>query len=189
MEEQSSNKLFYLTGWVYEVARGIIFIIAILIVIVAILGTIYIVDGASMEPSFNDGEYILVEKLSYWLSTPHRGDAVILKFPGDPENKKYIKRIIGLPGDKIVIKNQKVYINGSAINEFYLTYGTPTLPDLNITVGQKEYFVLGDNRENSNDSRIWGTCPEKLIIGKAWIIFLPLKNFSVIPEVEYNNFN
>lgn len=186
MEDSSSNKLFYLSGWIYEIAKGIILTIAIILVMAAILGTIYVVDGVSMDPSLKDKQYVLVEKLSYLIGQPQRGDTVVLRFPGDPDKKKYIKRIVGLPGDVVELKNGQVFINGLQINEFYLAPDTFTLPDQKIAILSNEYFVMGDNRENSNDSRIWGTCPKNQIIGRAWIVFLPLNDFTVIPPVEYN---
>ncbi|EKD57048.1 MAG: hypothetical protein ACD_58C00015G0005 [uncultured bacterium] len=186
MEGPNTNNLFYASGWIYEIAKGIFLTIAIILVMVAILGTIYVVDGVSMDTSLKDRQYVLVEKLSYLTGDPHRGDIVVLRFPGDPDKKKYIKRIIGMPGDTLEIKNGQVYINNSQINEFYLAPDVRTLPDQKIVVLADEYFVIGDNRDNSNDSRIWGTCPKNQLIGRAWIIFLPTRDFTVIPEVEYN---
>lgn len=180
------SRFFYFTGWVYEVAKGIILTIAILAVAIALLGTVYVVDGASMESSFHDKQYILVEKVSYALDMPKRGDAVILRFPGDPDKTKYIKRIIGLPGEVFEIKDNKVYIDGNQLNEYYLQPNMITEPNQRVIIPGDEYIVLGDNRVNSSDSRVWGLCPRNDIIGKAWIIFMPLKDFTVLPTVEYN---
>jgi signal peptidase I len=180
-----STKLFYSVGWFYEIAKGIIISVAILIVIFAILGTVFVVDGVSMEPNFHDKQYILVEKLSYLLNEPARGDNIVLRFPGDPDNKKYIKRIIGLPGETIEINDGKVYINGKVLSEFYIDKSVKTMPNMKMIILSDEYFVIGDNRPNSSDSRIWGTCPRKNIIGKTYVIFYPFKDFSVIPPVEY----
>ena len=186
MEGTGSNNLFYATGWIYEVAKGIILAVAIIIVAVAVLCTFYVVDGESMESSMHDGQYVLVEKVSYIYNAPARGDIAVIRFPGDPDNKKYIKRIIGLPGETLEILDNKVYIDGQAINEFYLNSNTKTLLNQKIIIPGDEYFLMGDNRQNSNDSRNWGLCPKNEIIGRAWIIFIPTKDFMVIPEVEYN---
>lgn len=185
MEGFTSHKLFYASGWLYEVAKGILLAIAIVAVFTVLLATIFVVDGASMEPNLRDGQYILVEKFSYIKNSPQRGDMVVLKFPGDPQRKKYIKRVIGLPGESLEIKNSRVFINSRELKEFYIPIFAKTEPDLKINISKNEYFLIGDNRENSNDSRIWGTSPKRYIIGKAWLILLPKEDFSTLPTVEY----
>lgn len=182
---QEDKDLFYIWAWTFELAKGIFIFLAILVLIHFFIATVFVVDGISMEPNFHDGEYVLVDKISYTVGEPHRGDAVILKFPGDPEHKKYIKRIIGLPNEKLQIDNNRIYINDQPINEFYIDETVQTLPNTTIELGKNEYYVVGDNRENSNDSRVWGACPKKDIIGKATIILLPPKNFSTIPQIQY----
>jgi signal peptidase I len=114
------------------------------------------VDGASMEPTLVSGEYVIVNRLSYRLGSPRQGDIIVFHYPRNPK-EEYIKRIIGLPGDQVEVKNGSVYVNGQLLNETYLSgrtnyLGTWTVPD-----GQ--LFVLGDNRNNSSDSHDWGTVP------------------------------
>lgn len=118
-----------------------------------------------MYPSFEDGQFILVDRLTYQFSPPQRGDVIILRFPGDPANRNFIKRVIGLPGEKVEIKNNTVFINEQSIEENYLPAFTPTDPDLVVQLRQDEIFAMGDNRPNSNDSRFIGPIPTRNIIG------------------------
>lgn len=155
--------------------------------------TLFVVEGASMEPNFFDKEYILVDKITYNFIEPKRGDVVIFSYPGEP-GKKFIKRIIGLPGDTIEIKNEKLYLynkqHAGILSESYLPpdLPTPTETDessLRKKVTSEEYFVLGDNRFNSSDSRIWGMLPREDIIGKALIVIWPISDFGMIEPVKY----
>lgn len=184
-QEGYKKNIFYVWTWTFELAKGIFVLIAFLILIHFFIATVFVVDGASMEPNFHNKEYILIEKLSYLIAKPQRGDVVVIKFPGDPEHKKYIKRIIGLPGETLEIKDNNVYINGQKINEFYIPQYVKTLPNMKTTIGPNDYFIMGDNRENSNDSRFWGTCPKNDLIGRAIMILLPTKYTSSIPRIEY----
>ncbi|MCL5795190.1 MAG: signal peptidase I [Patescibacteria group bacterium] len=181
------NKSNYLVELAFELGKGVAIFLVIIIIIHFFVATIFVVDGASMETNFHNGQYILVDRISYLTGFPKRGDPVVLRFPGDPENKKYIKRVIALPGETIEIKNGSVYINSKKLNEFYLAKDIYTSPNLKKTLAKDEYFMMGDNRGNSSDSRIWGPCPRQDIIGKAYMILLPPANFSVIPPVEYYN--
>ncbi|MEX1052046.1 MAG: signal peptidase I [Patescibacteria group bacterium] len=125
-----------------------------------------VVRGQSMEPSFHDGQVLAVSKISYQIGNPERGDIVAMFFPGETD-KRFIKRVIGLPGETVVVSDGLVYINGQALPEAYLPSGQATVPELTRLLGQDEYFVLGDNRSNSSDSRAWGPVPESFIVGKA----------------------
>ncbi len=150
----------------------------------------FVVEGHSMDPNFSDQEYLLVNRLSYRISTPKRGDVVVFKAPSNPQYD-YIKRVIGLPGETVVIKDNHIYVNGQIIQEDYLAADTQTLiknsktATLEITLNNDEYFVLGDNREHSSDSREWGVLPKNMIIGKAWLSIYPWKTFGFIPSVSY----
>lgn len=137
----------------------------------------YIVDGDSMEPNFHNKEIMLVDKITYRLREPQRGETIIFQAPKDP-NSDYIKRVIGLPGDTVVITKGKIFINGTLISETYLPAGLQTNNESSTdvfrqTMGPEEYFVLGDNRGNSSDSREWGILPKINIVGKAWYIIYP----------------
>lgn len=175
------QKFFYGTGCLYELTKWIIVFLVLAMLIHFYIGTIFIVDGRSMEPNFHSKEYIIVNRWLYNFGKPERGDVVVLKFPGDPENKKYIKRMIGLPGETVELLGGAVYINGQKLEEPYLPADTLTYApmggSLNIPwkrqIGQDEYFLLGDNRNNSSDSRIWGTAPKRDLIGRAYFVIWP----------------
>ena len=115
-----------------------------------------------------------------------RGDAVVLKFPGDPDRKKYIKRIIGLPGEHIQIQDGSIYINGTPLNETYIPYTTITDSPyrfIDEVIKPDEYFIMGDNRPNSNDSRIWGTAGKRFLIGKSSVQLWPKQ--EIIQQPTY----
>lgn len=137
------------------------------------------VDGYSMEPTLEDGEYVLVNKLSYWLGEPAYGDIVVFHFPRSPE-QEYVKRVIGLPGDQVTIRSGEVLVNNVPLAENYIkappTYiGEWVVPD-------ESLFVLGDNRNNSSDSHNWGWVPKENVIGKAVLIYWPPKSWSTIEK-------
>ncbi len=145
------------------------------------------IKGNSMEPNYHDGEYLLTDKLTYRFKEPQRGDVVVFEPPNSPD-EEYIKRIIALPGETISINNGKFYINGQMLNESYIpeniyTKGKDFLPNNTVkTVPQGSYFVSGDNRESSSDSRYWGFIRKDKITGKAWFIYWPPKSVGVIKQ-------
>ncbi|MEW6568505.1 MAG: signal peptidase I [Chloroflexota bacterium] len=139
------------------------------------------VDGNSMEPSLHDGDLVVVNRLAYWLGEPARGDIIVFYFPYDPE-KRYIKRLIGLPGDQITVRGGQLYINGQGLHERYTTGESSR--DGNWVVGPNEVFVLGDNRANSSDSSDWGTVPMSEVIGKAFLVYWPPWDLRVIPHYD-----
>lgn len=135
------------------------------------------VESISMEPNLHEGEYVVVNRLAYQWRQPQRGDIIVFRFPGDPE-KRYIKRIIGLEGDALLIENGQVYANGELLDESYISDPAGYSGDWN--VGSEEVFVLGDNRNNSNDSKNWGTLSTDAIIGKAVFVYWPLSEIGLI---------
>jgi signal peptidase I len=134
------------------------------------------VESVSMQPTLYAGNFVFVNKIAYMLGEPERGDIIVFKYPPNPEEVPYIKRIIGLPGDMVRISSGKVFINDDLLVEPYLNVsthydGTWEVPDRN-------YFVMGDNRRDSSDSRNWGTVPVENIIGKAELIYWPPESFG-----------
>jgi signal peptidase I len=131
------------------------------------------VEGESMFPNLHNGEYILVNKVDYMIHSPQRGDIIVFKATnaGQPD-KDFIKRVIGLPGETVEVKNNAVYINGTALKEPYEDQ-PPDYTFPKTTIPPNDYFVLGDNRNNSQDSHIWKWLQRKYIIGKAWVSYWP----------------
>lgn len=140
----------------------------------------YRVEGHSMMPTLKEGEYLIVNKLSYYLEEPERGDIIVLHYPRDP-SREYIKRIVGLPGDQVEIGNGQVKVNGVVLQEPYLN-GPPTYVDQSWVVPADNFFVLGDNRNNSSDSRSWSFLPRSDIVGKASIIYWGVEDWGLVPH-------
>jgi signal peptidase I len=138
------------------------------------------VDGASMEPTLVTGEYVIVNRISYKLGSPQRGDIIVFHYPKDP-SQEYIKRVIGLPGDEVEVKNGIVYVNGQALDESYLKVKTNYPGTWRVPQGQ--LFVLGDNRNNSSDSHDWGTVPMDYVVGKAVLVYWPPPDWGLIEHV------
>ncbi|MBM3129671.1 MAG: signal peptidase I [Chloroflexi bacterium] len=141
------------------------------------------IEGFSMEPNFHDGQYLFVNKLVYMLHPPERGDVVVF-LPPNNNSRDFIKRVIGLPGERIEIRSGAVFINGELLKEDYpLNVGSYSTGS--IVVPPDEYFVLGDNRNYSSDSHSWGTVSGKKIIGKAWISYWPPQAMGLVPDYTY----
>lgn len=135
------------------------------------------VDGHSMVPTFQDGEFVIVDKISYHFTDPERGDIVVFHYPRDPE-QEYIKRVIGLPGEHITVNEGVVRVNGEVLSEAYIA-AAPSY-ELDLVVPEGEYFVLGDNRNNSSDSHNWGTVPTDYLVGRAVFVYWPLNELGLI---------
>jgi signal peptidase I len=147
----------------------------------------YTVVMSSMEPNFQDGECIMVNKVCYRSSGPQRGDVVIFDPPFDSEYP-FIKRVIGLPGETVEIEDGKVSINGTPLNEEYIM--APPNYTMPVTeVPENEYFVLGDNRNNSTDSSKGWTVPQDNIIGKAWFTYWPPSKLGIVKHYSYPELN
>ncbi len=159
--------------------RDLALIVLIAIVIVAFVIQPVRVEGTSMLPRLHDGERIFVNKFVYKFEPIRRGDIVVFWYPNDP-SKSFIKRVVGLPGETIAIRRGIVYINGEPLPEPYLDRSLHTREENMAPVYIREhyYFVMGDNRDSSNDSRQWGLVPEKYIYGKAVFRYWPLSNIG-----------
>lgn len=150
----------------------------------------FIVNGASMDPTLTTGDYLLIDRLSYRLRAPERGDVIVFKSPPEPD-KYFVKRIVGLPGETVVIKKGIVSIintahpDGLILDEPFITHKKND-DTMTFTVPANNYFVMGDNRAGSYDSRMWGMLPEKNIGGRALVRLLPLTEIDYLPgKVEY----
>ena len=193
--EETKKNSFLKEGLLF-IKETFTIVIICLVIVVAVRHYLiqpFFVNGKSMEPNFYDGEYLIVDEFSYrFLNKPSRGDVIVFRYPSNP-SQFYIKRIIGLPNEKVAIENNQVIIyngwhpDGVILNEsIYLAPEILTKSNgLTYELEDDEYFVLGDNRNVSADSRFWGELDEDLIIGKAWIRAWPFDRFSVFGGVEY----
>lgn len=187
MVEKILHRIFIFCADLIETA---VIAMAIFVIVYFFLVQPHQVYGNSMVPTLQNGDYILTNKISYRFHLPQRGDIVVFKTHANPA-RDFIKRIIGLPGEKILVKNGKVFVNGKQLQESYLAPNTPTFSGSLLKEGKefiippKKYFVLGDNRINSSDSRDFGPISQEDIIGKAWLRYWPIWRFSFIPSVIY----
>lgn len=165
----------------WEWIKAITFAVVLAVLIHTFLFAQFMVEGESMMPTLLNKERLIVNKIVYRIHDPRFDEIIVLQYPADP-TKDFIKRIIGLPGDQIQVKDGKVYRNGKALNEPYIAQ--PTLGSFGpVTVPAETVFVMGDNRNNSKDSRdpLVGFVPYKNIVGRADIIFWPFAHFSIFP--------
>lgn len=135
-----------------------------------------------MLPTMEEEQYLIINKLAYFLDEPQRGDIIVLHFPND-RSRDFIKRIIGLPGDTVEINNGRVMVNGVELNEPYIK--DPPTNNQTWTIPPDSYFVMGDNRLSSSDSRAWSYLPREDIIGKAWIVYWPVPDWQLVPHVSH----
>jgi len=147
-----------------------------------------VVEGASMQPNFYTGQLIIVNRLVYLFGDPVRGDVIVLHDPEDP-SQDFIKRVVGLPGEEIVIREGRVYVNGTLLNEPYIPTFCTSGCDGTWELDADHYFVLGDNRPNSHDSHAFGPLDRRLIVGRAWVRYWPLSDFGLIPDPNYGPIN
>ena len=167
-----------------EVIKIVIIALVIVIPIRYFVFQPFFVRGQSMEPNFYHGDYLIVEKISFRFREIKRGEVVVFRRPNKPTTA-FIKRIIGLPGETIKIRDGTVYLQGQALDEsVYLPENLRTTGDLEITLGENEFFVLGDNRNASFDSRKWGALPREDIIGRVHLRAWPINAFALI-ETPY----
>jgi len=178
----------------FKLVRDIFLIIVVFILFGVFFVQPVVVEGTSMLPQLHDGERLLVNKLVYYrlqsVSWGHieRGDIVVFWFPNDPD-KSYVKRVIGLPGEIVELKNGRVFVDGRELDEVYLDkkYNQSLRSTAAKKVEDHHYFVMGDNRDNSSDSRYWGLVPEKYIYGKAFFRYWKPSNVGFLEHGEYKN--
>lgn len=172
-------------SYLFEILKVAILAFIIVVPIRYFLFQPFIVKGQSMEPNFEDGDYLLIDEISYRSRSPERGEVIVFKPPYQPSNR-YIKRIIGLPGETIEIEKGKIFISGKPLDESgYLSESIETMGDVRMILKENEYFVLGDNRPLSSDSRKWGVLPRENIIGRVFFRAFPVYAFSTIGTPDY----
>jgi signal peptidase I len=177
MEENNKKSSFW------ELLRYVALALLIVIPFRIFIAQPYVVSGSSMDPTFHDADYLIVDQISKRFEDPKRGSVVIIRYPKDT-SKFFIKRLIGFPEEKVSIKDGKVSVmskDGSLteLQEDYIVYKKDE--NFSITLGEDEYFVMGDNRAGSSDSRVWGPLPQKYIIGEPVLRLLPLSGLSIRP--------
>ena len=194
LEEKEPSQYESVGSFILEIVK--IFILAFVIIapVRMFLFQPFFVQGASMEPNFENNEYLIINEISYRFSGPQRGDIIIFRYPKDP-SQYFIKRVIGLPGETVKIKDNKVYIKNGEHPDFveldeseYLasTVGTFNYGRAEYVLEADQYFVMGDNREQSLDSRRFGSVPKRLIIGNAWVRGWPFDKVTIFKTPTYN---
>ncbi len=184
--ETFSQVLGSISQFVFNTIEAVVIALALSIIFYLFIATPHEVVGRSMLPNFESGEYLIGNKIGYKFSKPQRGDVIIFEYN---EHTDYIKRIIGLPGEEISIQNGKIYIDKEKLDESdyleesVLTLGGDFLKEgTSIQIPNTEYFVFGDNRANSSDSRDFGSIDKNKIKGKAWLVYFPFTNFRLVPH-------
>lgn len=184
-----------LGGFFLEITQSIVIVISILLIIYLFFAQPHQVNGLSMYPTFDNGDYLLTDKISYRTGKPKRGDVVVFRAPESAQcptgtGCDFIKRVVGLPGETVEVKQNGIFINDEMIDEPYVSPENQTLPGAftsrgQIVLGPDEYFVSGDNRLHSSDSRAWGPITPKEIVGKAFFRYWPLKNAGILLKAHY----
>ncbi|HTS14823.1 MAG TPA: signal peptidase I [Candidatus Sulfotelmatobacter sp.] len=181
-------------GCLFEVLETLVLTIVIFLLIQNFVAQPYQVEQQSMEHTLEPGQYVLVDKLTPRFADYQRGDIIVFTPPGtaasDPTQVPFIKRIIGLPGDRIEFRNGDVFVNGVQLDEPYVYDGQPTTAGAagsTVVVPAGEYFGLGDHRENSTDSRVFGFIPRGNIIGRAWLRYWPINDLGILSTPVYAN--
>lgn len=174
-----------------DIIQVVVFAVAIFLFVYLLILQPHKIKGASMMPNFPNGEFLLTDKVTYRFQEPERGDVVVFKAPTN-NGEEFIKRIVGLPGETVSIKNEEIYINNEKLDESYIEDSVVTSPSTFLQEGEEvvvpanQYFVLGDNRTHSSDSRAFGFITKKDITGRAWLIYWPLDAAGLTEEVNYN---
>ncbi len=178
----STPKKRSVVGALMHWLRDLVFSVVLAVIVILFLYQPVKVEGTSMMPTLDDQERIFINKFVYrfHFEKIDRGDTVVFWFPGDP-SKSYIKRVIGMPGDRVEVRDGSVIVNGEPLEEDYVPQEYRDQSEMHpTTVGRDEYFVLGDHRSSSNDSRTWGMVPRRYIYGKAVFIYWPLEKMGLL---------
>ena len=183
----SPLKHFLASAW--ETGEVVIIALVTVFIIRAFIAQPFLVSGASMESTFQNGNYLLIDEITYRFREPARGEVIIFKYPRDPK-EYFIKRIIGLPGESLTIADNQITITKPGaepltLSEGYLSQATKTFGEKTVTLGSDEYFVMGDNRSNSFDSRNWGPLNKQAIVGVARLRLFPFSELGSITAPAY----
>lgn len=176
---------------IWDLVRFALVVLVIALAVRFYIAQPFVVSGSSMVPTFQDKNYLIIDEITYRFTTPKRGDVVVFHPPGQPRGIYYIKRVIGLPGETITVRNGTVtitseqYPTGWTLSEPYLS--SPATNNITTTIDSGEYFVMGDNRPFSSDSRVWGALPQENIVGRALVRLFPLKTIKLLPG-EYHEY-
>lgn len=188
--EKISSTFASIGKFIMSFLETVVVALVISVVLYLFIMTPHEVVGNSMHPTYKNGEYLMANKITYRISEPQRGDVIIFKYS---DTQDFIKRIIGLPGDIILLTDGKIYVNNKLLpetdyldNTIYTNGGDYLKEGQTITVEEGEYFVCGDNRPHSSDSRTFGTIEETDIKGKAWIVYFPFNDFRIVQHQEYS---
>lgn len=184
---EAPKKSFFdnLEGYFIEFIETIVIFGAIFAALYLFVAQFHKVSGSSMVPTLHSGDYLITEKISYRFRDPKHGEIIVLKNPRD-ESQDFIKRIIAVPGDTLKISNGSVFVNGQLIKENYLPLGISTRSGAfiqggdTIKAGSNQYFVFGDNREHSSDSREWGAVTKEEIVGRAFFRYFPIRDIGLL---------
>jgi len=179
LEEEKESKSGGFRRFALDVIETILLSLVLFLGINAVSARIRI-ESISMQPTLYAGDFVIVNKIAYWVGTPNRGDIIIFHYPPDPEREPYIKRIIGLPGDTVRVSRGKVWVNNHTLNEPYIS--ADPMYEGEWTIPQDSLFVLGDNRNSSSDSHQWGMVPIENVIGKAEVVYWPPTEWKLLNQ-------
>lgn len=189
------RKAFSLGNFILEFVQSIVLAMSVFVLLYLFVAQPNQVKGSSMSPNFTDGEYLLTDKITYQFSEPVRGDVVVFKAPASEscaeDECEYIKRIIGVPGDNVMVQEGKVYLNGQLLDQFFLPddfvtdSGSFCKEGVEVTVPEGNYLVFGDNRGHSRDGREFGPITKDLILGKAFFKYWPVSALGLIPTIRF----
>ncbi|MCO6453381.1 MAG: signal peptidase I [Caldilineales bacterium] len=172
-------------GYLWEIVQTLVLAGLLIVFFRSFVFQNYIVEGSSMEGTLHPGERLIVSRVSYLVGEPKRGDVIVLQYPQDP-SRDFVKRIIGMPGETVSITDGQVFIDGQSLpSEYYVEPMRASRDSMApVTLAADEYWVMGDNRTGSSDSRSWGPLEERYVIGKAWLVYFPFTDFGIVADAD-----
>ena len=189
------NILKQLGAFLLDIFETLVIALSIFLIVYLFLMQPHQVNGQSMIPNFESGDYVLTDKISYRLGEPQRGDVVVFHAPSSAHCPQgtgcdFIKRVVGLPGELVEIKNSQIFVNSEPLGEVYIpdefqTEAGSFTENKSVSLGDNQYFVVGDNRPHSSDSRVWGPIDKSMIVGKAFFRYWPPETMGVIESIRY----